>query len=79
MALPEEEIMWGVKLLGLGGGVYSYQPDSDTVMPLGVWADRLLLAALSAKFAGNHAREEELLAQAREIWDGKCLRDEYYR
>lgn len=79
VSLPEEEIMWGVKLLDLGGGVHSYQPDADTVMPLGVWADRLLLAALSAKFTGNHVREDELLAQARDMWDGKCLQDEYYR
>ena len=79
VSLPEEEIMWGVKLLDLGGGVHSYQPDADTVMPLGVWADRLLLAALSAKFSGNHVGEDELLAQARDMWDGKCLQDEYYR
>jgi MFS family permease len=79
LALPEEEIMWGLEELDLGGGVHSYQHDADTVMPLGVWADRLLLAALSAEFAGDHVREEELLAQAREMWDGKCVRDEYYR
>jgi hypothetical protein len=68
-----------VQELDLGRGVYSYQPDADSVMPLDLWADRLLLAALSAKFSGDHAREEELLVQAREMWDGKCLRDEYYR
>ena len=79
VALPEEEIMWGVQELDLGRGVYSYQPDADSVMPLDLWADRLLLAALSARFSGAHAREEELLVQAREMWDGKCLRDEYYR
>jgi len=79
VALPEEKIMWGVEELDLGGGIYSYQPDADIVMPLELWADRLLLAALSAKFAGNQVREEALLAQAREMWDGTCLRDEYYR
>jgi hypothetical protein len=79
VVLPEEEIMWDVRPLDLGDGVYSYQPEANTVIPLELWADRLLLAALSAKLAGNHAREEELLTQAREMWDGKCLRDEYYR
>jgi len=81
VVLPEDQIMWGVQLLDLGDGVYSYQPDPDpsNVMSVDLWADRLLLAALSAQLAGNHAREQELVAQARDIWDGKCLRDEYYR
>lgn len=79
VALPEDDIMWDVKELDLGGGVYSYEPDPEMVMPLDLWADRLLLAALSAKFAGNHEREAELLAQARQMWDGNCLQDEYYR
>jgi hypothetical protein len=77
--LPEEEIMWGVQEVDLGRGVYSYQPDADIAMPLVQWADRLLLAALSARFSGNHDREEELLTEARKMWDRKCLRDEYYR
>ena len=79
VALPEDEIEWGVQELDLGGGVHSYQPDPGLVMHTELWADRLLLSALSAKLAGNHAWEEELVAQARGIWDSKCLRDEYYR
>lgn len=78
VVLPEEEIMWDVRPLDLGDGVYSYQPDPHKVMHMDLWADRLLLSALSAKLGGNHAREQELVAQARDLWDGKCLQDEYY-
>lgn len=79
LPIPEEQVMWDVDKLHLVDGVYSYQPNMHRVMPLDLWADRLLLSALSARLAGNWGREEELLAQARHMWDGKCLRDEYYR
>ena len=79
VVLPEKEIMWGVKPWDLFDDVHSYQPDPSIVMSMDLWADRLLLSALSAKLAGNHAREQELVAQARDIWDGNCLQDEFYR
>jgi hypothetical protein len=42
------------------------------------YGDRVLLAALNARSAGDSAREQELMAIARAMWDGDCLRDKSY-
>ena len=42
------------------------------------YADRVLLAALNARQAGNQPREAELMAIAHTMWDGHCLRDKSY-
>ena len=42
------------------------------------YADRLLLAALSARNAGNSVRFSELMASANAMWNGRGIADKYY-
>ena len=68
--------------IDLGNGVRSEVPDCGPEHMTDWWmqyADRVLLAALNARNAGNTEREAELMAIARSMWNGKGMADKFYR
>lgn len=80
--VSEEVFSYGVEERELDSvnGVFSIidRPD-DAWFDWQEYADRVLLAALNARNAGNSNREHELMAIAQAMWDGHCLRDKSYR
>lgn len=78
-ALVSEEVFaYTSKFIDLGNGVRSEVDDPSGSLDWENWADRVLLAAINARNAGNHEREAELVAIADDMWDGRCLKDKYY-
>lgn len=74
----EEVFAYTSKFIDLGNGVRSEVDDPSGSLDWENWADRVLLAAINARNAGNHEREAELVAIADDMWDGRCLKDKYY-
>jgi hypothetical protein len=78
-AVSEEAFSCGTRTIELGGGARTEA--EDPAVDLNDWqeyADRLLLAALSARHAGNQQRFDELLGKAHSMWDGKGLTDRVF-
>ena len=80
-SVSEEVFSYGVaeRELDAANGVFSIiDRPNDVWHDWQEYADRVLLAALNARQAGNQSREAELMAVAHTMWDGHCLRDKSY-
>jgi hypothetical protein len=78
--VPEEVFAFGNTVLDLGNGVKTEVEDESVVLSDWMeYADRLLLAAINARNAKNAERERELMTMARQMWDGRGLRDKVFQ
>ena len=77
--VPEETFLCGSTVVNLGGGVLTESPNCGIVFVDWMeYADRLLLAAINAKNAGDTIRADALLSIADSMWSGIGLRDKVY-
>jgi len=67
------------KVIDLGSGVFTEEPDSSIIFVDWLeYADRLLLAAINAQNVGDTTRADELLSIANSMWSSIGLRDKVY-
>lgn len=77
--VDEEVFAFGSRVIDLGMGVKTEVEDPSVIFSdWREYGDRLLLAAINARYTKNTEREEELLAIAHRMWDGLGLRDKVY-
>ena len=80
--VPEETFACIHYDIDLGGGIRSEAPDCSPQHMWDWWmsyADRILLAALNARNAGNTEREAKLMAIAHSMWNGKGMADKFHQ
>lgn len=79
--VPEEVFACTHHDMDLGNGIRSEAPDCGPEHMTDWWmeyADRVLLAALNARNAGDMARHDELMSIAEGMWDGHGMADKFY-
>lgn len=79
--VAEEVFAYTHRYIDLGNGVRSeaHDPGAPRLADWQEYADRLLLAAINARNAGDKARERELVTLAKRMWNGKGLTDKVHQ
>jgi hypothetical protein len=80
--VPEETFACAHRDIDVGRRIRSEAPNCSPEHMTDWWleySDRVLLAALNARNAGDGAREAELMAIAHSMWNGKGMADKFYR